>query len=104
MVLRLGRLDRECQAHGFCHCQERRKARIAARRKGAVEAFPLDACRLGDLGNAPALRQRAAGRPTTRRGSSLSSIAALRYSAANARFFRSLLTITASCETLAQRH
>ena len=54
MVRRLGGFDGERQAHCFGDRDERGEARIAAWREGAVEAFPLDACRLGDFGKAPA--------------------------------------------------
>ena len=68
--------------------------------KGAVKALALDSCRLGDLGNAAPPFGNMPAATTSARGSTESSIAALRYSAAKAWLFRNFWAITASWETL----
>ena len=51
----LGYFDREFQADGLRDGRKCEKAGIAARRQSAIEAFPLDAGRSCDLGDAAAV-------------------------------------------------
>jgi len=97
------RFHREPQAHRLGHGNQRGEARIPTHRQRAIQTLALNASGLATLAIPPlaSAMRRSAIRSTL--GSSASSKAALRYSAAKSGLSRSSRTVASSCDMLALR-